>query len=124
MNTVSPTRRLVGLAAFEAVLVTAGVMWLNRWGIYDAVRLHNYQAPAEIAQLASNDAMNDSTRRLFYVNHPELNDKATFSGHCKGSEKTIVLGWYITSQGIYLYNVTDHRLSGIVEVTAAHETLH
>ena len=67
----------------------------------------------------------DGTRRLFYVNHPELNEKQEFRQKCgDNGEKTIVLGCFIDHTGIYLLNVTDSRLDGVVEVTAAHEILH
>src|SRR5690606_3442881 len=36
----------------------------------------------------------------------------------------IVLGCFVEGQGIYLYNVSDERLDGVKEVTAAHEVLH
>lgn len=121
-----PSRRLriISLASFLFVLAAAGVLWLNRWNIYDAMRLRGYQAPAQIAQLATDATMNNSTRRLFYVYHPELEDKSAFVQSCKSAEKTIVLGCYVPSQGIYLSNITDPRLAGVLQVTAAHETLH
>ncbi|HSX24030.1 MAG TPA: hypothetical protein VLE74_02930 [Candidatus Saccharimonadales bacterium] len=113
--------RLIGGLLVISIPLT--VFW-QRWNIYDSWRLRNYQAPVAIAQLATDDTMTDKTRRLFYVSHPELEDKQTFSGNCKSTEKTIVLGCYILWKGIYLYNVTDARLAGVVQVTAAHETLH
>jgi hypothetical protein len=70
--------------------------------------------------------MTDYARHLFYVNRPELLDADTFSSHCRtAAEKTIILGCYTGGdRGIYLYNVTDTRLAGVVETTAAHEMLH
>jgi hypothetical protein len=44
---------------------------------------------------------------------------------CSETEKTIILGCYHGNQaGIFIYNVQDQRLSGIQQVTAAHEMLH
>jgi hypothetical protein len=68
--------------------------------------------------------MNDYGRRLFYVNHPDIEDKASFASNCGSEEKTIVLGCYISGRGIYLLTVTDARLDGVQQVTAAHEMLH
>lgn len=121
-----PSKRLrvTGLVAFVIVLAAAGLLWLNRWNIYDELRLRSYQAPLAVAQLATDTTMNDHTRRLFYVYHPELEDKTAFVQSCKSAEKTIVLGCYVPAQGIYLSNITDPRLAGVVQVTAAHETLH
>lgn len=118
------TKRVVSLGSVLLVIAVPVVLWTQRWNIYDTLRLRGYQPPAQVAQLASDTAMNDKTRRLFYVYHPGLEDKKSFNDHCRSSEKTIVLGCYVSGTGIYLYNVTDERLAGVIQVTAAHETLH
>ena len=100
------------------------VGWTQRFEINDWWRLRGYDPPARIVQLADQTAMTDLGRKLFYVNHPELNDKQTFNDNCTISEQSIVLGCYVNSQGIYLYDVTDERLLGVHQVTAAHEMLH
>jgi hypothetical protein len=105
-------------------LLLAGFGWLHRFDVFDWWRLRGYQAPPAISALADNDTMTSSARRLFYVYHPELDSKVEFSGHCNADEQTIVLGCYVSPSGIYLYDVTDKRLSGVKEVTAAHEMLH
>ncbi len=120
----SKTKRIVSLSAVVLVIVAPFVVWTQRWSIYDAIRLRGYNPPAQVAQLATDTAMNDDTRKLFYVYHPDLQDKVAFHNSCKSSEKTIVLGCFVSGTGIYLYNVTDARLAGIIQVTAAHETLH
>jgi hypothetical protein len=61
---------------------------------------------------------------MFYVSRPKIEDGQDFNSHCsKTGEKTVVLGCY-TAQKIYVYHVTDSRLNGVVQVTAAHEMLH
>ena len=75
-------------------------------------------------ELATQTTMNDNSRRLFYVYHPELEERQAFNEHCRTSERTIVLGCYVSFKGIYIYNVTDERLYGVTQVTAAHELLH
>ena len=107
--------------AFLGVLVLG---FVKRWDIYDTWRLHNYAAPAQFATIATETGMNDDTRRLLYVNHPALEEKNTFRDHCAKGEKTIVLGCFVPFSGIYVQNITDDRLKGVVEVTTAHETLH
>lgn len=76
--------------------------------------------------LVTDSAMTDRARHLFYVNHPSLENKEDFNMHCSDkSEETAVLGCYHGDrQGIYLYAVTDSRLEGVRQVTAAHEMLH
>lgn len=100
---------------------------LNFSAITDWLALRNYQPPAAIAALASQTSMTPSARRVFYVNHPELSSKSAFGNLCPSGqrEKTIVLGCYHGNQrGIFLLEVTDPRLSGVEDVTAAHEMLH
>ncbi len=99
-------------------------VWWQRQTIYDYARLYNYTAPPEVAALADRTTMNSSSRRLFYVYRPAIEDKSQFNADCTASEQTIVLGCYVQGQGIYLYKVTDSRLNGVQEVTAAHEMLH
>ncbi len=118
----------VGLIIGLWLIVLAAIGWWQRLAIFDAWRLFDYQPPVAITALADNTTMTAAGRHLFYVNHPDLEDKTTFNQHCSsgasGSEQTIVLGCYINHSGIYLYNVTDSRLNGIEEVTASHEMLH
>lgn len=120
-------QKRVGSGTFFVLLalcaVTAGLLW-QRQAIYDWMRLRNYVPPPEVAALASSTTMNGSARHIFYVNQPALQDKEQFNENCTDSEQSIVLGCYIQNRGIYLYNVTDSRLKGVEEVTAAHEMLH
>lgn len=105
------------------IAITVGAL-IKMQDIYDWVALRNYTPPAKVAKLADDTTMNDYTRKIFYVNHPELNDKQTFNGHCRTTEQSIVLGCYIENKGIFLLDVKDPRLNGVMEVTAAHEALH
>lgn len=98
--------------------------WWQREQLFETIRLHNYQPPANVSKLADTTTMTDSSRRLFYAYKPSLENKATFFESCGNQEQTIVLGCYIQHKGIFLYDVTDSRLNGVVEVTAAHELLH
>lgn len=114
------------LAAPLLIIVLVIFAASNIQAITDYARLYNYQPPAEIASLADKTAMTDRARKLFYINHPEIASRSTFNERCnKRGEKTIVLGCYHSvDRGIYLFDVTDPRLAGVEEVTAAHEMLH
>ncbi len=114
------------LAVLLALLVGLLLLFFQRDAVYDAWRLRGYAPPAEISNLADQDKMTDQGRHLFYINHPQLiNDAATFRSYCTVAEQTIILGCYHGPQtGIYVYQVQDSRLSGIQQVTAAHEMLH
>ncbi len=114
----------LGLFVSLAIIGLTALIWYKQSAIFDTIRLYGYVAPAPIAKLASDTTMTPSTRRLFYVYHPAIEDKQSFGAHCTDSEKTIVLGCFISRKGIYLYDVSDPRLEGVEQVTAAHETLH
>lgn len=96
----------------------------QKQALYDWAMLRNYQPPVEVVQLASDTTMNDTMRRLFYVYRPSIEDKTIFNTSCRKNEQTIVLGCYVEGGRIHLFNVTDSRLAGVEEVTAAHEALH
>ncbi len=92
--------------------------------IQDEIKLIDYQAPPQIARLATATTMTDTARRLFYVNTPQLETQKSALNLCQSSEHTVILGCYVGGKGIFLQAVADPRLQGIVEVTAAHEMLH
>lgn len=116
-----------------------GLWWLLFFGLLfllaynkqqsliDWYKLRGYTPPVRVAQMAATDGMTAYGQRLFYVNKPEfVSTRKAFAAKCPvDMEKTIVLGCYLPSdRGIYLYDVTDARLHGVVETTAAHEMLH
>lgn len=115
---------------FASFLVTLSLIALpiigvlNRQAIFDWYRLRDYTPSAEIVALADNTELSEYGRHLLYVYHAELQDRDSFNESCQFSEQSIVLGCYVSNSGIYIYNVTDERLRGIKEVTAAHEVLH
>lgn len=97
---------------------------INAQNIMDWFKLQGYEPPARVVKLADETTMKPDTRRIFYVNHPQISQKAEFQKQCESKEQSIVLGCYVNPGGIYLLDVTDSRLNGVVEVTAAHEVLH
>lgn len=109
-----------------SIAVIAGSVYAvtNTRDILDWFALRNYTPSQQLVTLADQTTMNDQTRRVFYVNHPEVLDKPEFKVSCTQAEQTIVLGCYITNDGIFLLKVDDPRLEGILQVTAAHEVLH
>lgn len=117
----------VFVIAFVTVLLWAGAVgaWLNQQAIHDWWRLRSYEPNQEIVALADTVKMTDYARQVFYVQHPAVEPASSFNQYCRhGNEFTIVLGCYISGQGIYIFRVDDKRLQGIEEVTAAHEMLH
>lgn len=119
-----PRSRFAPLLVFLLGIGMLAIGWMQRYEIYDWWRLQDYVPPAEIVQLADETTATDYGRRLFYVHRPQLNDEISFRQNCTVTEASIVLGCYVSSEGIYLFNVQDERLAGVKQVTAAHEMLH
>jgi phage shock protein A len=83
---------------------------------------------AAIERLALETAMTRSAQRLFYRQNPQIEPREEFYVTCsKIVDQGVTLGCYkkrgMTGQ-ISIQRVTDPRLAGIMEVTAAHEMLH
>ncbi len=106
------------------IFVPTAVVVLKRQDILDWWKLRGYVPPAAISALAQDTSMSDKGKRIFYVNTPALLEKTPFHDKCSQSETIIVLGCYIGGSGIYVLDVTDERLAGVEQVTAAHEMLH
>jgi len=117
-----------GLSFIWSLLVVAlaVVGFVNREYILDWVTLRSYSPPAAIAALADATTMNQTAKKLFYVNRPEVEDRAAFNKNCTNkTEQSLVLGCYHGNrQGIFIFKVDSTELDGVEEVTAAHEMLH
>jgi hypothetical protein len=119
-------RRSWPVALLLSLLGLGGLLLWQHNLITDWIALRSYSPPATIQKLTQDDTMTSYARRLFYVNKPQIDGRAVFNQNCSnGHDQVTVLGCYAGNrQGIYLYDVTDPRLAGIQQVTAAHETLH
>jgi hypothetical protein len=117
-----PKSRLSSFVVTVALLAVIFFAFARAQAIEDWLKLRGYNPPANISLLASEDGMTAYATHVFYVNHPVVTD--ALKG-CHQNEQTIVLGcYYGAQQGIEIKNVADSRLSGVEEVTAAHEMLH
>ncbi len=115
-------RILSALLTVSAIAVLA-FTWFNRRELQDWWALRDYTPPTEVVALADTTTMTDEARNIFYVNNPLIVDEVQFNSACK-PESTIVLGCYISRDGIYIFDIQDDRLAGVKQVTAAHELLH
>lgn len=120
LSWVGPVLTLVVLVSASAWLA------LNHDLAGDWLATRGYHAPSDIQQMADDTSMTPYAKRLFYVNKPQVEDRDAFNKECSNdSDQVSVLGCYTGNrQGIFIYNVTDSRLEGIQQVTAAHEMLH
>jgi hypothetical protein len=108
-----------------SLAIAAAVLWQHQ-AVFDWVRLSNYTPPASVSQLSDEIMLTSKAQKLFYVNHPAVEDRESFSKACSNrGEHTIVLGCYHpVDRGIFIFHVSDERLNGVDQVTAAHEMLH
>jgi uncharacterized protein YdcH (DUF465 family) len=101
------------------------IRWQGKY-ITDSIELARYTPPKIVAELAQQTKMSEAGRRTFYLNKPTIEAKKVGLNFCKkdGAEKTVILGCYVSNKGIFIQEVTDPRLAGVMQVTAAHEMLH
>jgi len=119
-------KKVLTYFALLALLSFPFIVYFRAQALTDWWQLRNYSPPAAVINLASDASFTDYSRRVFYINHPDIQpDAAQFRQDCKQSEKTIVLGCYHSKQaGIFVYDIKDPRLAGVQQVTSAHEMLH
>lgn len=109
-----------------AILVGGTLAYLNRQQINDHFAAQRFEASAEIIELTNSLELTEAGHRIFWASEPTLDASQNFNEQCsqvEHSEEGHILGCF-TRGRIHLFEVTDDRLHGIVEVTAAHEMLH
>lgn len=126
---MSNTKHRVGstIAIVASVIIVLFAAWLivNRQYVADALKVSSYQPDATIASIQERTKMTDKGRFMFYATKPEVMDAQSFNQSCPRQEVgSPILGCYTGDDRIYIYNLTDKKLDGMEEVTAAHEMLH
>jgi len=114
------------LSAVVSILAITATLWvvLNRQFVVDQLGVWQYSPTTEVASISQKSGFSKTGEFYFYASHPQVNTAAEFNTHCqRQEEKSAILGCYV-DRGIYIYDVTNAQLTGIREVTAAHETLH
>lgn len=120
------TTRVLTTIILLAIVVAGVTAFMHRQQINDHFAAQRFEASVEIVDLTDRLQLTEAGHRIFWASEPTLDASQHFNEQCAQvdhSEEGHVLGCY--SQGvIHLFAVTDERLNGIVEVTAAHELLH
>lgn len=115
------------VTVFMLAVVALGVLaYTNRQFINDYWAAERFEPTAQIATVTDNLFLTDAGHRVFWASEPSLDDAQQFNENCAAvdhDENGHILGCFANSK-IYLFNIQDDRLNGIVEVTAAHELLH
>jgi cell division protein FtsB len=123
---IQPWPFLLGGMAIT-VLVVLGVL-AGSWNLgriqefHDAYVAWSEPIPDEVAAIARTTGMSRTGELIYRASTPAIEDDTAFNQHC-AIEGGAVLGCYAEGN-VYVYAVTDSRLAGTVEVTAAHEMLH
>lgn len=125
---VPPRRWPLVLGIVSTLLIVGVVVVLSPWDrqrgqwIQDQLTVLTQPSPSDITAIADATGMSDHGRLIFLASTPEVEDADAFNADCK-VESRGTLGCFDGSD-IYIYRVTDPRLRGTIEVTAAHEMLH
>lgn len=122
----SRKKYLTFVIVLDLALLVAVAGWIifNRQYVLDQIQVWKYEPSSEVAALAERTTMSDRGKFFYYASQPSVETSATFNEDCRRQEEgSPILGCY-RDKRIFIYNVTDERLDGIKEVTAAHETLH
>ena len=115
---------IIRLLISSTVLIAAVWVFFNRQFLIDHLTVWQYRPDSQVAALADRGQLSDQGEFYFYASRPVVSDRQTFNQRCAAhGERAAVLGCYV-GQRIYIFDVTDQRLDGIKEVTAAHEMLH
>lgn len=109
---------IVSVALFAMLLV-------NRQFIVDYARSIQYNPSSTMAAIRGDLKLTDKGTFYFNASQPALEPAAQFNQNCRQTAETNnpILGCYDT-QRIYVFEVTNQKLDGIEQTTAAHELLH
>jgi hypothetical protein len=112
--------------AFVLIILLAGIGYANRQFIMDRVSATGFDASPAVAELIERLHLTDQGDVVIRATQPTLESSQYFNLQCSRVDHVEgghVLGCF-SDGNIHLFEVTDERLGGIIEVTAAHELLH
>ena len=122
---------VVALAAGALVLqagAASGAMWVaqNETSLRDQLIAYQFDAPDDILRYIDEAGLSETGALYFLTSLPKIVSGVEFDRYCTRKEPGIgVLGCYTTKdRRIYLFDVTDERLTSMEPVVAAHEMLH
>lgn len=119
------SKKITRLLSLLVLLAACVWLFFNYQSLIDQVVVSRFKPSQEVSQIASDIKFTDRGKFLFLAAQPELDNRDNFNSHCsKKAEQTVVLGCYLGLYHLYIYNVSDPRLAGVRQVTAAHEMLH
>lgn len=106
------------------ITVAAGVL-LNRQYVLDQLSVWSYTPSADVSTIGQRVQFTDKGKFVFYATNPAIAKQDDFNKECPRQETgSPILGCYTDDDHIYIYDLTNAKLDGMEEVTAAHEMLH
>ena len=120
---LSLTSATVVVAVFAAI--GYGV-YANRYPILDWWYLRSYTPSPQVAALADQATMTATGRRLFYRANPQIvTARTTMLKYCNVTDNQVAeLGCYLSTDHIYLLQISDPALKDEMVTTAGYEMLH
>jgi hypothetical protein len=123
-----PKRRSSWPATVLVLVLLSAAAWLliaYRQPVLDRIRAAQFEPTAAVKALASDLKLTDSGSLYFEASQPQVEAQQAFNDGCGQQHETNnpILGCYVRQQ-IYIYDVTNSKLRGIEQTTAAHELLH
>lgn len=117
-------RSYIALTFILVFLAICGFAITKRQFIKDYFIVTTTDVSTEANAIAKTIKLTADGQFLYEASQADVQDASQFQQSCSGVEQqNIVLGCY-SNQRIFIYDVSDKRLNGIKEVTAAHELLH
>src|SRR5690554_1282125 len=119
-----------GFSTVLAIAVVGGGIYLvqHPQPIIDQVTVWQYEPTPAVQEHVERLGLTDHGRFLYYASKPSIESSTAFADNCpahEGEGGFGILGCYRpANKTIFLYDVTDERLNGTEEITAAHEMLH
>lgn len=119
-------KRALRVSIFLVIVIAVFVAFTHKQDIQDHFKASNFNPSPRAEEVLEALQLTSTGERVFLASQPTVDGSQQFNEQCADvdhSEEGHVLGCF-TRDRIHLFDVTDERVSGIVEVTAAHELLH
>ncbi len=126
---MSKTKQHRSLLGSAAVVLFSAVLFFNilfsRQYIVDSVKAYQYAPSADMAHIRSDLRLTSKGSFYFNASEPVIEPASEFNQSCRQTQETNnpILGCY-DAERIYVFDVTNKKLAGIEQTTAAHELLH
>jgi hypothetical protein len=106
------------------VCILAAAIFVD-WGVIsDRSRARGFEPTAEMSALKDDLSLTSRAKVIFSASHPAIKDREEFNKACEATNHDIsVLGCY-DGRHIFIYNISNPELDGIMQSTLAHELLH